>query len=95
MTDDQRNRFRALGVLDATATDLELQQELRALQGRSRMDLERLRPKLACDDATFNALVKAVEEATARNIAIAEFTDRLKTLGKNVLVVAKHASSLL
>jgi hypothetical protein len=77
------------------AADVELQQELAALHRMTRGQVESLRPRLECDDATFKSLIEAVEQATKANISIAEFTNRLKTLGTNVLAVARRASTLL
>jgi hypothetical protein len=93
--DDDMAALRTISENDAKATNIELQKELAALQRATRPQLEALRPQLHVDDATFNQLVQAVDQATAGNIAIAEFTERLKTLGSNVLAVAQKASSLL
>jgi hypothetical protein len=93
--EDDLNALRTIAAADAAATDRQLQQDLAALHRSARSRLEALRPQLATDDATFDSMVRAVEEATANNVSIAEFTNRLKTLGKNVLTVARTASSLL
>jgi hypothetical protein len=79
----------------AVEADEELQQELTALHRMTVRDLEALKPRLSTDEATFNSLVKACEQATRDNMSIAEFTTRLKTLGTNVLAIARHASTML
>jgi len=93
--DDDLNALRKAAAADARATDAQLERELAALKGITRSQLEVLRPRLSVDDATFKQLVQAVDQATADNNSIAELTNRLKTLGGNVLAVAKRASTLL
>jgi len=93
--DDDLNALRNAARADAAATDLQLQNELASLCRMTRGQLEALRPRLATDDATFNRLVQVVEQATADNVAIAEFVSRVKTLGVNALAVARRASGLL
>ena len=94
-TDDDLSNLRNIASQDAAATDAELANELKALKTASRSQLEALEPKLSTDPATFNKLLKAVDEATQNNENIEEFTNRLKTLGKGVLGVARTAASLL
>jgi hypothetical protein len=93
-SDDLRD-LRDISRAVANDTDAQLERELTALRHTTRAELAALKPHLSTDEATFNALVRVVEQATADNIAIAEFVKRVKTLGANVLAVAKHASTLL
>ena len=94
-TNDDLMNLRNIARKNAQDTNAELEQELATLHASTRPQLEALKPRLACDEATFNSLLQAVEQATAGNISIAEFTTRLKTLGTNVLAVARKASALL
>lgn len=89
------NNLRAIGMAAAADADNQLRQELMALRQSTGSQLQTLKPLLSTDDATFFRLVQVVEEATASNMSIAEFTNRLKTLGTNVLTVARTASNLL
>jgi hypothetical protein len=94
-TNDDLANLRDIARKNAQQTDAELAQELATLRACTRPQLEALKPRLACDEATFNSLLQAVEQATAANISIAEFANRVKTLGTNVLSVARKASALL
>ena len=92
---DDLTDLRNAAARSREAADLELQQELAALRRITGAQLEALKPRLECDDATFKSLMDAVEQATKSNISIAEFTNRLKTLGTTVVAVARRASTLL
>ena len=58
------------------------------------VDLEALRPKIS-DAESFNKLVEAVQASTGKNESIAQLKDRITTLGKGVIDVAKEVIKLV
>ncbi|MCP4582660.1 MAG: hypothetical protein GY839_13705 [candidate division Zixibacteria bacterium] len=78
----------------ARETDEELEKDLKALKEATSSDLEKLKPKIA-DQATYDKLIAAVNEATANNESLAQFKQRLEALGSSVLDISKEAMKLL
>lgn len=74
--------------------NLTLEAEFNALKAATAVDLENLKPQVS-DPEAYDKLLAAVQEATAKNESIAEFTNRLKTLGGNVVKLAKEVKGLL
>ena len=70
-----------------------LEEEIKALLLATTVELEKLRPNIG-DEETYNQLINAVNEATAKNENLAQLKDRLMVLGTNVIRTAKKAASL-
>jgi hypothetical protein len=75
-------------------TDALLKDDEAQLLASTAVDLEELKP-LFSDQASFDALIKAVNESTAKNESIAQLKQRLTDLGTGVLAVAKEVAPLL
>ena len=75
-------------------TDEELRDEELKLLRNTRVDLETLRPQVG-DDETFDRLMEAVQEATARNESLAQLQNRVQKLGKQGITLAKKIYKLL
>jgi len=75
-------------------TDELLKDEEAELLASTAVDLEGLKPQIG-DKASFDALIKAVNESTERNESIAQLKQRLTDLGAGVLAVAKEVAPLL
>jgi hypothetical protein len=72
----------------------ELRQEVEALQQATQLDLEALKPQVS-DLKSYEKLLRAVQESTRRNETVAQLQDRVKKLGKKVVLVAREAADLL
>ena len=92
--EERRKKLREAARRSAAAADKELAGALEQLRLTNTTDLEALKPKMS-DPAAFEALVRAVQEATAANETKAQFLDRLKVLGEGVQRVAREALGLL
>ncbi|MBI4848711.1 MAG: hypothetical protein HY808_09085 [Nitrospirae bacterium] len=75
-------------------TDALLSEEIQALQQAASSDLQRLRPKVS-DSETYEKLIKAVNEASAKNEGIAELKNRIEKLGEVAVKVGKEVVTLL
>lgn len=93
-TEDIRARFRKAAEKAAGETDAELADEISALNERTTVDLEELKPQVS-DPESYDKLIAAVEESTAKNESVAQLQTRLIGLGKGVVKVAKEAAKLL
>jgi hypothetical protein len=69
------------------------EQELTVLMDTT-VDLESLRPQIS-DVESFNKLIEAVQASTGKNESIAQLKDRIATLGKGVIEVAKEVAKLV
>lgn len=58
------------------------------------VDLESVRPQIA-DDASFNKLIEAVNEATQRNEKLADLKKHIIDLGEEVIRVAKEIAGII
>ena len=54
--------------------------------------LDEVRPQTA-DDETYNSLIAAVQDATARNQSIAELVNRVKALGEGAVALVKELAT--
>ncbi len=72
----------------------ELAADEAALLTRTKMDLASLKPKIG-DKAAFDKLVEAVQASTDKNESVAAFQARLKSLGDDVVKVAKTVVGLV
>jgi hypothetical protein len=78
----------------ADQVDKELaDQELAVLKATS-TNLEELRPKIA-DQATYDALISAVQASTAKNESLAQLKDRIEALGNEAVTLAQKVSGLI
>jgi hypothetical protein len=75
-------------------TDALLKDDEARVLASTAVDLEELKP-LISDHASFDALIKAVDESTAKNESIAQLKQRLTDLGAGVLAVAKEVAGML
>ncbi|MBI5057183.1 MAG: hypothetical protein HZB61_11285 [Nitrospirae bacterium] len=75
-------------------TDALLSEEIQALQQAASSDLQRLRPKVT-DTETYDKLIKAVNEASAKNESLAELKNRIEKLGAVAVKVGKEVVMLL
>jgi hypothetical protein len=71
-----------------------LEEEIKALMQATTVELEKLRPNIG-DEKTYNQLINAVNEATAKNENLAQLKDRLMVLGTDIIRTAKKTASLL
>jgi hypothetical protein len=77
-----------------TKTDELLKDVEAKLRAATDVDLAGLRPQVS-DRASFDALINAVKESTAKNESIAQLKQRLTDLGAGVVAVAKEVAPLL
>ena len=75
-------------------TDALLNDDEAKLLAATDVDLAGLKPQVS-DAASFDKLVEAVIESTAKNESIAQLKQRLTDLGAGVLAVAKEVAPLL
>ena len=85
--------FDALADQSAAAADAKLKDQETALLARTAVNLSALRPQIS-DKASFDALIAAVNESTRRNESIAQLRERITTLGKGALAVAKEVAAI-
>ena len=78
----------------AARTDALLDEELALLLRASQVDLDALKPKVA-DQETYDRLIAAVGEATARNESVAALRERLQQVGAKAAGVARQIAGLL
>jgi hypothetical protein len=83
-----------LGRESADRTDAQLAQREAELIMETRVDLESLRPRVS-DPQALELLIQAVNESTERNEDIAQFKERINSLGKAVVRVAGEVKSLI
>lgn len=78
-----------MGMLDKTKEAAEkAQKEFSAKLKSVYSNADSLKPETA-DSATYDKLIAAVAEATAKNESIAAFEGRVKALGSGVVALAK------
>lgn len=75
-------------------TDRLFQGELEQLAAATKADLDALRPQVTAK-ATYDKLIAEVAKATRRNESIAELRNRIESLGKVGVRVAKQVAGLL
>ena len=92
--DDWRKKMASAADAAAQQTDEELAAELTALKAAASADLSALKPEIT-DQASYDKLIEAVNESTARNESLAQLETRIRGLGEGVLKVAKTAAKLL
>ena len=92
--EDYQERFRKAAQDAARAADAELAAELGALKARTAADLAALKPQVS-DPASYDQLIAAVQEATARNESLAQLQARVVALGDKAVAIAKEAAKLL
>jgi hypothetical protein len=89
-----RARKRRQAEEAAAQASEELSTEFEALKAATAVDIENLKPQVSDADA-YDQLIAAVQQATANNESIAEFKNRLKALGENVVAVWEEVKPLL
>ena len=75
-------------------TDELLADELQALRNATRLDLEKLRPRVT-DEETYNKLIDIVEQSTQQNEDLAQIKTRLENLGETGIRMGKSVAKLL
>jgi hypothetical protein len=83
-----------LGRESADRTDTQLAQREAELIMATSIDLESLRPQVS-DPQALELLIQAVNESTERNESIAQFQERVSSLGEAVMRVAGEVKSLI
>jgi hypothetical protein len=91
--EERRKKLREQAEEAAKRTDERLADEMRAVRDLTRPELESLRPKTA-DPQVYASLIKAVEEATARNESVADFKARVEKLGPAAVDLARQVLKL-
>ncbi len=81
--------MRAASEKASKETDEMLDDELKALQNATSVDLEALRPKVT-DTEAYDKLIKVVKEATQKNESLAQLKANIQALGSEVLKVGKE-----
>ena len=74
--------------------DQELQEREAKVLSNTSIDLEAYRPDIS-DEKSFDQLIKAVQESTAKNENIAQLQQRITALGKGVVAVAKEVAAFV
>lgn len=92
--DDLKEKLKQKSKESAARADALLADELDALKRATNTDLEALRPKIT-EQAAYDQLIAVVEEASRKNMDLAMLEQRLKSLGSNVVQVAKEVAILL
>ena len=90
----RRRHLAAMATQSGAAADSLLDGELNALRAATRIDLDRLKPKVA-DSATYNQLLAVVEDSTRKNESLAQLKTRVETLGKEAVSIVKTVTTLL
>jgi len=75
-------------------TDALLLDEYNSLKQASKSDLDALRPKVS-DPATYDTLILIINEATQNNLSLADFQQRLESLGAGAIKLGKEVAKLL
>lgn len=75
-------------------TDALLLEEYNALLKATKSDLAALKPKIS-DQEMYDKLVSIINDATADNLSLAEFQQRLESLGTGALQLGKEVVNLL
>lgn len=92
--DDLKEKLKQKSKESAARADALLADELDALKRATNTDLEALRPKIT-DQTAYDQLIAVVEEASRKNMDLAMLEQRLKSLGSNVVQIAKEVAILL
>ena len=87
-------RMADLGNKTFDRTNAELSDEEAKILLETNIDWEALRPKIS-DQEIYNRLIHEVQAATQKNENLAQLKDRLSTLGKEGLSVAKKIAQLV
>lgn len=75
-------------------TDALLSDEYNSLKQATKSDLNALRPKVS-DPALYDKLIPIIIEATQNNLSLAEFQQRLESLGTGAVKLGKGVVKLL
>jgi hypothetical protein len=75
-------------------TDALLAGEYTALKQATRRNLDALRPKVS-DPALYDKIIPIINEATQNHLALAEFQQRLESLGTGAVKLGKEVVKLL
>ena len=96
MTDRDRKRAKLEKAAQESAqrTDVLLADELNALKAATQANLQRLKPTIT-DQETYDKLMTAVQESTAKNESIAQLMNRIQGLGLAAMSLAKQISGML
>ncbi len=94
MTNDKTGGMGKLSQKVVIEVDAELSEREIAVIARAAGNLADLRPQIG-DQASFDALVTAVEAANRRNESVAEIRNRIQALGEGVMTVAKKVATLV
>lgn len=87
-------RMAGLGKKTFERTDAELSDEEAQVLLSTSVNWEDLRPKVA-DQEVYDKLIKVVNKATKNNESLAQLKNRLESLGKEGLKVAKKVADLI
>jgi hypothetical protein len=91
---ERKKRLREKAEESMREAESILEEEIKSLLDATAVELEKLRPNIG-DEGTYNQLINAVNEATAKNENLAQLKDRLMRLGTDIIRTAKKAASLL
>lgn len=75
-------------------TDALLSNEYNSLKKATKSDLDALRPRIS-DPAIYDKLIPIINEATQGNLSLAEFQQRLESLGTGAVKLGKEVAKLL
>jgi hypothetical protein len=78
----------------AADADAQFSKEIAALKELGTAGIEKLKPQIT-DQATYDKLIKVVQEAAAKNESIAQIVDRVKGLGQGAVSLAKKIATLV
>ncbi len=89
-----RRRLRERLERNRAAFEGQYKEELEALTGLSREDIDLITPDDTTDLETYNLLIEIVKEASASNVAQSELTAQITELGEIGVRIAKRVPSL-
>jgi len=94
MSNGWKERFEKEAGKAAEDADAQLEGAAEKLMAATTVDLEELRPEVN-DPETYDRLVAVVQEATQRNLKVAQLTSRIAALGDGAVSLAKNVSARL
>jgi len=90
----RKEELRKKSKVSKERTDALLSEEIEALKKATRIDLEKLRPKIT-DKEEYDKLIAEVEESTNKNESTTELKGRIEKLGSKAINIVKEAMKLL
>ncbi len=93
MNDDLETQWREIIRRNREAFLGKYRQEVNALLGVSRSDIDAITPD-STDLQVYDALIEVVKEASRQNLAQADLRNRIRSLGEVAVKIAEHVPSL-